>query len=365
MKYLIVLTWLSLYFSINAQDTLFKADKIGKSEFKQLVSGDRIYPVVKEVNESYFELLPSDYFHMNYRYDTLKIALKSRYDKLELVCMNCMYMDLGLKDSAVFFIKSGDSQIEFDWQLMKKPLGGSGPPLKKTQKLDEKFGYVKLGTRSIHYAQIQKEPELYLGFIDCNFNGSVDSLDYVSLSNSTYFPTVRNQRVDFVKDIDTIVTDWWKASFQLLNSEGDFVLRRVNDAVQTPSVLFSSKIDNFQIDSIIDLISFLEKSPKRFTVVTFWNEFCPDCVTELDSLEIVQKQFQVLTFYNRDNLNDLLEKGKWTFKTYLSSQIAEGNFLLNGMPCYWVLDKQRNCLYKTRNWSELKTYLSKLSESEQ
>ena len=363
MKHLFLLYLLFSCSLTNAQDTLFLANKIGQSEYRQMVSSDRIYPVVKGIEASYFELLPSNYFHMNYRYDTIKIGLEWKQNELKLNCLNCMYMQLGLTDSSIFYIESGEARIEFDWQLMKNPSGGSGPPLKEKQQLDERFGYVKLKNRSIHYAQVQQSPPLYLGFIDRDFNGKVDSMDYVSLSESNYFPTAINSRVNYVKEVDTIETDWWNATFRLVDNKGQFELHRVDDSVYSPALFFSKKIRNFQLDSIIDLNSFLKRSSQEYTVVTFWNEYCPDCMTELDSLEILQNQFQVLTFYNRDNLSNELVKGGWTFNSYRSNRIAEEAFQLNGIPYYWVLDKQRNGLFKGRDWMELKRFLDKTNNS--
>lgn len=347
-----------------AQDTLFKANQIGKPEYAQLVSNDRIYPVVKGVNESYFELLPSDYFHMNYRYDTIKIGLVRNQNQLELNCLNCMYMQIGLTDSSVFYIESGDARLEFDWQLTTQPSKGTGPPLKEKQKLDETFGYVKLRNRTIIYCQIQQKPPFFLAFIDRNFNGEIDSMDYVSLSENTYFPTAINSRVNLVKEVDSVTTDWGNVTFRLLDNKGRFILHKIADSVYTPSLFFSKTIRNFQLDSLIDLNSFLNNSPKKYTIVTFWNEYCPNCLIELDSLERLKNQFQILTFYNRDNLNDQLKKGKWTFHSYPSTQIAEQAFQLNGMPYFWVIDNQRNCLFKGREWEDLSRFLNKSISSE-
>lgn len=340
-------------------DTLFIANQLGFPEYSKLISSDRIYPVIKDQEISYFELLPSDYFHMNYRYDTIKIGLKWKQNQLELNCLNCMYMQLGLIDNSRFYIESGDSHLEFDWQLTKKPERGTGPPLKEKQKLDEDFGYVKLRNRTIFCSKIQEEPPLFLGFIDRNFNGRVDSLDYVSLSESVYFHTAINSGTNLLDHVDTISTDWWNAVFHLLDDKGKFVLLKTKDPVDSPSLLFSTKIPNIRLDSLIDLSTFLKQSPPKYTVVTFWNEYCPDCLIELDSLEKLKSQIQILTFYNRDNLKDELAKGNWTFNTYLSSKMAEESFRLNGMPYYWVLDNQRNCLFKAREWSELKHFLDK------
>ncbi|WP_294672986.1 hypothetical protein [uncultured Fluviicola sp.] len=362
MKHLFVFLFLVFVPKIYAQDTLFKADQIGKPEYTQLVSSDRIYPVIKGIEESYIELLPTDYFHMNYRYDTIKIELIRADGKLKLNCLNCMYMQLGLTDSSVFYIESGADRVEFDWQLMAKPNGGSGPPLKEKQKLDETFGYVKLKNRLTRYVQIQKDPPLFLAFLDRNFNGRIDSTDYVSLSETTYFPTAINSRVNLVGRVDTISTDWWDATFQLVDDKGQFALHKIKDSVFSPALLFSKAIGNFQLDSLTDLSSFLKRSDKDYTIITFWNEYCPNCISELDSLEKLQERFQILTFYNRDDLQKQMEKGSWTFNTYLSSRFAEEAFRLNGMPNYWVLDKQRVCLLKTRNYSDLKVFLSQ-SES--
>lgn len=361
MKHLFILYLLFFCSLTNAQDTLFMANKIGRSEYTQMISSDRIYPVIKGETESYFELLPSDYFHMNYRYDTIKISLEWKQNQLELNCLNCRYMQLGLNDSSVFYIESGDARIEFDWELMKKPSGGTGPMLKERQQVDERFGFVKIRNRSIHYAQIQQEPPLFLGFIDRNFNGKIDSTDYISLAENNYFPTAINSRVNVVKKVDTIVSDWWNATFRLLDNRGRFELHKIKDSVYSPALFFSKTIRNFQLDSLIELSTFLKKSSGKYTLVTFWNEYCPDCLTELDSLETLQNQFQVLTFYNRDNLENELSKGGWTFSSYLSNRFAEEAFQLNGMPYYWVLDKQRNCLFKGRNWKELRQFLSELN----
>ena len=359
MNYFFILYFLLVGRLGLSQESLFNADQIGKPEHTQLVSNARIYPVIKNAEVSYFELFPSEYFHMNYRYDTIKIGLDQEQNGLKIMCLNCMYMDVGLTDDSVFFIESGDDRIEFDWQLMKSPSGGSGPSLKEKQQLDERFGYVKLRNRSIHYAQIQENPPLYLGFLDRNFNGKIDSMDYVSLSENTYFPTAINSRVNYVKEVDTIVTDWWSATFRLVDKKSQFELQRIKDSVYSPALLFSKTIGNFKLDSLNDLNSFLKKSEKQYTIVTFWNEYCPNCIIELDSLEKLQNQFQVLTFYTRDNLENELTKGGWTFSSYLSSQFAEEAFQLNGMPNYWVLDNQRNCLFKSREWSELKHFLDK------
>lgn len=363
MKYFFACFFLVFIQMVYAQDTLFKADLIGKSEYTQLLSSDRIYPVIKGVKESYIELLPSDYSHMNYRYDTIKISLVRIQNQLKLNCLNCMYMQLGLTDSSVFYIESGADRIEFDWQLMTKPSGGSGPPLKEKQKLDETFGYVKLKNRSTRYAQIQKDPPLFLAFLDRNFNGRIDTTDYVSMSETTYFPTAINSRVNLVGRVDTISTDWWNATFRLADNKGQFVLHKIKDSVFTPAILFSKAIQNFQLDSLTDLSSFLKRSDKEYTIITFWNEYCPNCISELDLLEKLQDRFQVLTFYNRDDLQKYWEKGSWTFNTYLSSRFAEQAFRLNGMPYYWVLDKQRNCLFKTGNYSELEKFLSNSGNS--
>ncbi len=362
MKHLFAFLLLVFFPKVYGQDTLFKADRIGKSEYNRLVSSDRVYPVIKGLNESYIELLPSDYFHMNYRYDTIRIGLIRMEEELRLDCLNCMYMQLGLTDSSVFYIESGADRIEFDWQLTTKPSGGTGPPLREKQKLDETFGYVKLKSRSTQYAQIQKDPPLFLAFIDRDFNGRIDSTDYVSLSETNYFPTVINSRVNLVGRVDTISTDWWSATFQLVDNKGQFVLHKIKDSVFSPALLFSKAIGNFQLDSLTDLSSFLNRSDKDYTIITFWNEYCPNCTSELDSLEKLQERFQILTFYNRDDLQEQMEKGSWTFNTYLSTRFAEEAFQLNGIPSYWVLDKQRKCLFKTRNYSDLKVFLSQ-SES--
>ncbi|MNJ83029.1 hypothetical protein D3C87_04430 [compost metagenome] len=364
MKYFLILCFLVFCGQIAAQDTLFTPNQIGRPEYTRLVSSDRIYPVVKDVNESYFELLPSDYYHVNYRYDTIRIGLKKDQDGLKLTCLNCIYMQIGLRDSSVFYIESGDARIEFDWQLIKTPKGGSGPPLKEKQKLDEAFGYVKMRNRTIFCTQIQETPPIFLAFIDRNFNGRIDSMDYVSLSESTYFLTGINSRVNFVKEVDTIATDWWNATFRLLDDKGRFVLHKIDDPVYNPSILFSNSIRNFQLDSLIDLGSFLKQSSQKYTVVTFWNEYCSSCLPELDSLERLKNQFQILTFYDRDDLENQMKKGGWTFNTYLSSRIAGESFQLNGMPYYWVLDKQRKCLLKSRYWTELKEFLTNSIDSE-
>lgn len=358
MKFL-VLVFFSFSFSAFSQSIILNLNKFGKPLYQRDLRADRGLIVYTGKNRSFAKILPREYYNLGNSNDTLnlEISRQSDLDSIErysVSCSNCKEIEFTYienSDSNFFVFSKGNDFVKFIISFEKEPKGmHSAPPLKEVVR-DSLIGFIRLKNTFIHYSPIIPNSNVNIGFIDKNFNGRIDSMDFVALSNDDYFFTTSNEKSRIVNDVKTIKVNGDIYRFKIIdNLNYSISLEQIGSSLQA-DLVYNDSLTNIKLGER-NLYDILEN--QEYVLISYWSEFCSPCISGIPKLNGLPDNVEVIGLYYGQTTITEVEK-HYSIGYYNTDKLgnAVSLFNLNGFPNYILIDKTRKVILKTRDLDEI------------
>jgi thiol-disulfide isomerase/thioredoxin len=363
MRNTLLLSTLLLSVLSNAQNEInVSLNYYGKPNYQKELNIDMGLIIYQSDNYSFAQILPREYYNLGNQTDTLTLIINKNPENTAnpntVECRNCgdiSFTHLIKNDTNFFTFSFNEDFIRFIATFEKNPREMYSAPLLVNESRDTLIGYIRLKNTFIHYSPLIAIPNINIGLIDKNFNGRIDSTDFVAISNDEFFFTAKNERANEVRKVKIIEVQ----GVQYLFNFSDDNTLKINltriEKKAIPDLIFS--------DSLRDL-KFGEKSLYKaldssdYVLLAYWSEFCPPCVKNIPKLNKIPKNVQVIGLYSgRIGLDKLAKTYTVKYYNIVCSEELKDALTFNGFPYYVLIDKNKRIVLNTRNLDEILKFI--------
>ncbi len=361
MRTILLFPALILSLLLNAQDEIkVTLNSYGKPYYQKELNADRGMTVYKSDSFSFAQILPREYYNLGKHTDTLELIInknensENNVNPYNVECKNCgdiRFTHLIQNDSNFFTFTFEEDFVKFIATFEKNPHGMHSSALLADEIQDTLIGYIRLKNTFIHYSPLKSIPNFNIALVDKNFNGRIDSTDFVSVSNDEFFFTIKNEHANEVRKVKIIEIHGVQYKFNM-SDDGTMKisLTRVENKV-TPDLIFSDTLRDLQFGKK-SLYGSLENND--YVLISYWSEFCSPCVKNVSNLNKIAKNVEVIGLYSgRVGLEKLSEMYSIEYYNIDCSEELKDAFNLSGFPNYILIDKNKKIVLNTRDLDEI------------
>lgn len=345
-------------FYVLSQNQKFSLNKVGKPIYQKELQADRGLIVYSGDGTSFVQVLPKEYYNVGGCTDTLILTLKEKAvldnnsQQYLIGCSNCNEISFNHiieRDTNYFVFSKGNDYIKFVVTFERKPHGmHSAPPL-AGEKKDTLIGFVRLKNTFIHYTPVASN--VNIGIIDKNFNGRIDSTDYIALSDDEYFFTTHNDKSQVASKVKTILVNGIAFDLKIIDHTSFKISLERNDKFLKADIEFNDSLANinFGNEKLYDLLD-----SYKFVLLSYWSEFCSPCIKGITTLNKLSENIAVIGLYSGNStLNEVVKRYSIEYQNIDCPENVVSTFNFNGFPNYVLIDKSRKVLLNTRDLDEI------------